>query len=570
MKLGIAAKLSLLLAVVGVLAAGLTGFYAYDVSRDLLVSSAKDELLTSARVLARRITLLREEISRNLVFLARHPATLTALQDLAGSLAERDRLATLFRLLMETKPEYFQVRLIAAGDHGIERVRVDRDGDRLVRVDGEGLQEKGHYPYVFDTLKLAPGTTYLSRIVINHERGAHSGLEQPTALLATPVSDPVRGTTLGVIVINVDLDRAFAMLADDLPEGYQLFLANAQGDFLVHPDKSQTFGFDKGRRVLVQNEFPETRKLVERVSDHVLFEARDGRYAAAPVVAAFTGQPVKVSSDERLLIFGLAQPLGMVLAEADSLADTTLKIVLGLCLACVVVAVLVGRAVTRPINSMSRAVQSFAEGHQVDGLPLERSDEIGVLARSFHCMRSQILQQLTELHERREELEHLAKHDSLTGLPNRLLFIDRMEQALSAVRRDNTRLALMFIDVDKFKPINDNLGHGVGDSLLKEVAARIRAAVRESDIPARIGGDEFVVLLRTIQCGEDALTVAEKIRQEFRAPIVVQDHVIAVSVSIGVAVYPEDGKDIRALSHHADTAMYRAKESGRDAVALYS
>jgi diguanylate cyclase (GGDEF)-like protein len=565
-RFGISVRLGLLLALIGVLAAGLTGFYAYDVSRDLLVESAKNELLTSTQVLARRITLTREEISRNLRILSTHPAALSVLEK-ADPAQERE-LATLFRLVMEANPRYFQVRLISAREYGMERVRIDRDGNLLVRVTGDDLQEKSHFSYVYDTLKLPAGQTYLSQIAINHERGAHSGREQPTVQLATPVVDR-QGVTRGVIVISVDVNGMFALLAADLPKDYQLFLANRHGDYLIHPDRTQTFGFDKGRRVLVQDEFPATRGLVEGNADKVVLEAAAGRYAASPVVAAFIGRRVQDASDETHIILGLAQPLAAIQAQADKLGNTTLRIVLGLCLACILLAALMARAVTRPINSMSAAVQRFADAQQADGLPLERQDEIGVLARAFDHMRSQIIRQMAELRHSHQELAHLARHDTLTGLPNRTLFADLMEHALAATRRDKTRLALMFIDLDNFKPINDNLGHAIGDQLLKEIARRIRTAVRESDTAARIGGDEFVVLLPHIQQSEDALTVADKIRLAVNEPSSIEGHSIAVSASIGIARYPEDGSDMLELSKHADQAMYRAKERGRDTVVLY-
>ncbi len=567
MKFGIAARLGLILAAVVVLAAGLTGYYAYDVSRALLIESAKNELLTSTKVLARRIMLNRDEISRNLQLLSNHPAAFTALE--MGKPAQLDQLADLFELIMKANPGYFQVRLISALDNGMERVRVDRDGPRLMRVTADDLQEKGHFPYVFDTLQLVANETYLSRIVINHERGAHSGLEQPTVQLAMPVIDP-QGKALGVVVINVDLNGTFALLAADLPKDFQLFLANSHGDFLIHPDPAQTFGFDKGRRVLVQEQFTPTGDLVAGKTDQVLIEARDGPYATAPVVAAFIARKATLSSEETQLIVGLAQPFASVLEQANKLGVVTLRIVLILCAVCILLAAFVARAVTRPINNMSRAVQHFAEGYPVSGLPLERNDEIGILARSFHRMQNQIRQQLAELLRRRAELEQLAQHDSLTGLPNRLLFAEHVERALSGARRDGTRLALMFIDIDKFKLINDNLGHVFGDLLLKEFSERIRSVLRESDMPARIGGDEFVVLLHTIQDDLDASVVAEKLRLAINQPFVLEGQTLIVSACIGIALYPEAGTELLELSRHADQAMYRAKENGRNAVTIYS
>ena len=264
MKFGIASRLSVLLAVVVTVTAGVTAYSAYDVSRDLLVASTENELLTSTKVLARRIALTRNEIVRNLHVLSQHPAAGAALE--AENPTAQDQLAKLFELVMQANPGYYQVRLIALHDHGLEHVRVDRDGTRLVRVTGDELQEKGHYPYVFDTARLAAGEIYLSRIAINHEVGTHFVRDMPTVQLATPVLGTA-GSVLGVVVINVDLNGTFAQLAADLPKDVQLFLANGDGDFLVHPDPAQAFAFDRGRRALVQEQFPETRDLVLRKTD---------------------------------------------------------------------------------------------------------------------------------------------------------------------------------------------------------------------------------------------------------------------------------------------------------------
>ncbi len=571
MKFGIASRLSILLAVAVTVTAGVTAYSAYVVSRDLLVASAEDELLTSTKVLSRRIALARNENVRDLHILSQHPAAGAALE--AENPTAQDQLAKLFELVMQASPAYYQVRLIAAHDHGLEHVRVDRDGTGLVRVTGDELQEKGHYPYVFDTARLAAGEIYLSRITINHEVGTHFVRDMPTIQLATPVLGAA-GSVLGVVVINVDLNGAFAQLAADLPKDVRLFLANGDGDFLVHPDPAQAFAFDRGRRALVQEEFPETRDLVLRKTDQVLFVARDGAYAADPVVAAFISRKVNAASMEKHLVLGLTQPLTTVLERVDTLAGVTLRIVLALGFVCIVLAALLARAVTRPINSMTRAVERFADGELATGLPLDRRDEIGVLARCFHRMCKQIQQQIAELNCRREEMESLARHDPLTGLANRRLLVEHAEHAFASARRDNERLAVLFIDLDRFKPINDNLGHAVGDLLLKAVAERIRGVIRESDTPARIGGDEFVVLLEMIQDDVDAQTVAEKIRVALNQPFEIvghgEEHRIAVSACIGIAFYPEDGTDMIELSRHADEAMYRAKESGRNAVAFYN
>ena len=561
MKFGIAVRLGVLLAAVGFVASGLTGFYAYHVSRELLVQAARNELMTSTKVLARRITASRQEISRNLEILATHPAALASLEA-TNTRTEQD-MATLFTQVLRANPNYFQIRLISAADNGLERVRVDREGESFVRVAGDDLQEKGHYPYVSDTLGLSPGNTYLSRIVINHENGAHAGLEQPTVLLTTPVANAA-GKTLGLVVMNVDLNGIFGLLKVDLPADFELYLANTKGDYLIHPDKSKTFGFDRGRRVLIQDDFPSTQALIDNTADEVTVEGNSLVHPGTPMVANFIGATTRIPNDEGRLILGLAQPLEAVLNQGNKLGWAILQIVVGFFLACVLLATFLARAITRPINSMSAATQSFASGQQAVSLPIDRKDEIGVLARNLKKMQEQIKRQLTELHASQAQLEHLAGHDVLTGLPNRRLFQDRLEHALARAQRTGEGFALLFIDVDKFKSINDRWGHEAGDVVLKLVALRLASITRKADTVARMGGDEFVILLDNPSGRSQIVTIAEKLLDSLRLPMRLPGQDIEVGFSVGISQYPEDGTTAAALMASADQAMYEMKAAGRN------
>ena len=168
-----------------------------------------------------------------------------------------------------------------------------------------------------------------------------------------------------------------------------------------------------------------------------------------------------------------------------------------------------------------------------------------------------------------ERMHHLAHFDVLTGLPNRALFSDRLSQSVAKARRDKTRMALMFIDLDEFKPVNDLLGHHVGDLLLKDVANRLSACVRrESDTVGRMGGDEFVVMLPEIKTAQDAMAVAEKILHGLNQAFEIDGHSIHISSSIGVSLFPDHGSDENFLLKSADAAMYRAKEGGRNRVEM--
>lgn len=161
------------------------------------------------------------------------------------------------------------------------------------------------------------------------------------------------------------------------------------------------------------------------------------------------------------------------------------------------------------------------------------------------------------------EMSHSARHDFLTGLPNRMLLNDRLDQAIAAAPRHGKKVAALFLDLDGFKHINDTLGHPIGDKLLQSVAGRLVECVRGADTVSRQGGDEFVVLLSEVQHADDAAILARRILDVVAAEHRIDSHCLHVTTSIGIAVYPDDGQDAETLIKHADTAMYRAKDDGR-------
>jgi diguanylate cyclase (GGDEF)-like protein/PAS domain S-box-containing protein len=169
---------------------------------------------------------------------------------------------------------------------------------------------------------------------------------------------------------------------------------------------------------------------------------------------------------------------------------------------------------------------------------------------------------ITERKRYEARIEYLASHDELTGLPNRALIRDRISQAIAHARRNGTQIAVMFLDLDRFKVINDGYGHPTGDALLKETARRLRALMREGDTVARLGGDEFLVLLPNLRRSADAYVVAQKILDSFERSIKLESNEAHMNTSVGVALFPQDGQDVDTLITNADVAMYRSKDLG--------
>lgn len=177
---------------------------------------------------------------------------------------------------------------------------------------------------------------------------------------------------------------------------------------------------------------------------------------------------------------------------------------------------------------------------------------------------------ITERKQAEELIRHYAYHDGLTGLPNRMLYTDRLNMAISQAERNKQKLVVMMLDLDKFKDVNDTLGHQMGDRLLHDIAQRLTLLLRKGDTIARIGGDEFVVLLSEVSNAiDDSRRIAKKITDTFQETFSLDGHKIRITISIGIALYPDDGRDLETLIRHADKAMYSAKDAGRNTYRHY-
>jgi diguanylate cyclase (GGDEF)-like protein len=254
--------------------------------------------------------------------------------------------------------------------------------------------------------------------------------------------------------------------------------------------------------------------------------------------------------------------------------------------------------ISRPILTLAQAAESVSQEKDYSiRVPPQGGDEIGGLTEAFNGMLTQIQardgalqvaqkeledrvqdllvevadrkQAQAALRESEEQLRHQAFHDALTGLPNRSLLHDRLRLALIQAQRSRRSLAVMFLDLDRFKLINDSLGHSVGDQLLRDVGERLLHTIREADTLSRLGGDEFILVLPSIHGDADAARVATKVLHSLRQPFRVDGRELFVSGSVGISVFPMDGLDPETLVKNADVAMYRAKEQGRDTYHLY-
>jgi diguanylate cyclase (GGDEF)-like protein/PAS domain S-box-containing protein len=252
--------------------------------------------------------------------------------------------------------------------------------------------------------------------------------------------------------------------------------------------------------------------------------------------------------------------------EAARNQHAAIERLLALAVAAVVAAAVLAyaltRSVSRPLRQLRRGVDRIAQGNLTQRIELNRRDELGQLGDALDAMAS-------DLHEARNELQRVALHDALTGLPNRTLLLDRLEQAVARLARGNDLAALLLVDLDEFKVINDTMGHLTGDAVLASVGARLTEQLRDFDTASRIGGDEFAVLVEGLTDEAEVLAVAERIRRAINEPLDVNGSELRPAASIGVATASEGTEEAAELLRNADLAMYAAKQAGRDRCVVF-
>ena len=221
------------------------------------------------------------------------------------------------------------------------------------------------------------------------------------------------------------------------------------------------------------------------------------------------------------------------------------------------------QGLAHPLERLMQQISRIEAHDYTPSEPLHTGDELQAISKNINRLAATV-------REREEELEHLSTHDPLTALPNHRLFSQRLHHAMEVARRNRTKAALLFLDIDQFKQVNDTLGHNIGDELLKQAATRLTQSLRRSDTLARIGGDEFNILIENVEQLSTVETVVQKLHADFQRPYHCSGHEINTTISIGIALYPDDGQDSITLIKNADLAMYKSKDSGRNSYSFFS
>jgi diguanylate cyclase (GGDEF)-like protein len=404
------------------------------------------------------------------------------------------------------------------------------------------------------------------------------------------VAQPYKSTRTGmpVLTFTAPVRDAHGQLVAIVACSVNLLSQNALGGYRKQKfaETGYLYVFDAARRLVLHPTDDRLLTTVEAGTNRLLEAALTGFEGVGSTINS-KGVPMLMAVRQ---IHSMGWIVAVQVPEREAYAPlvaTRQRIVLVSGLAVLAVLVIGAAAiaqVSRPLRQLERAASEIGknlEKAEQDGtwdlaqahFALERlknirsRDEIGLLASSFLCLATRLNLYITERNTTEEKITALVRTDVLTGLPNRLMLLERLQQAIGlavqqGVVSSRPRVGVMFIDLDRFKNINDSLGHHVGDRVLTEVAHRLQAAVRASDTVGRMGGDEFVIVLPEMEAASDAEMIARRVITAMAAPVRAEGHELSVTVSIGLATWPDLGKDITSLMNRADAAMYRAKRSG--------
>ena len=551
MRIGIAPRLALVLAVFAVLASGLTGYYAHDSSYRMLMTRTERNLQSSARVLGQQLMAAFGSVAgdaRIYASLVNSPTNL------------KERMQRMSRSLLQVHSEYLQVSVIDTRQGWQEKLTFINDKGNIDLVDSSPIPL---ISLVAQAIHLSPGQVYLSDVIRSAEG-------RSSVLVVTPVPLDTGVASGMLVVIRVDLSEMFTEIQSELPLGFHFYFADNNGVFVNDNHAMSELVRSDENPNLIQGLFPMAEEIVSGERDSVVTNIQRRKPEDFEALAAFYRVQIADFSNERFFILGLSEPLHNIRQESSLLAGNIWRIVLSFSCLALLIAWGVSQAVAQPLARILASVRRFAAGDSGENLPLptQRQDEVGLLARGVEEMQNQIRAQVTALEENHHAMMHMAHHDALTGLPNRLTFFSLLENAIAQAKRQGRKLAVLFVDLDRFKVINDQYGHQAGDELLLAVARRLRSGVRASDTAARLSGDEFVVLLNPIHSDEEACLVTEKLLQRFNQPVELEEVTLSIRASIGISLFPDHGQTPQVLLDAADVAMYASKASGRNTCSL--
>ena len=534
----------------------LVGILAYQHLYATAIHNARDQLHTLIHQIDSKINGHIERAEKNLSLLASNPLVIEyvlAEEEQRYTLMHRP-LIKLFNNYQQSFPEYFELRVILPD--GYEDLRTV--SDKLKNKDDDASNSDIFKSLTDTEMSKSHDTAAISLMSL------HSDTQQPALFTGRRISAADKTAALGTrpelkALLVISQDTSFLRELTNLrtvENRPDLFVTNAAGDIFFSTDNSDQKLATKVTRSFIRNKtFDDLTEINLNETPHLA------------IVHQVTDQ---------VFLTGLL-PQSTLTAGAKDLNEIVLLLTLGIILLTSLTLYLTIRIfVTSPLGKLNTLTKAIADGNLDINIDITQQDEVGDLAKSFSDMR-------LSLKESTQQIQELAYFDTLTGLPNKITFLDRIQQQIHEAKIHDRMLGVLFFDLDNFKNVNDGLGHQMGDLLLMQVGTRLRDCTRGGDhveyigsnfstaprsvdthVLARMGGDEFTLLLPDIHSPEETSKVAVRILTKLAMPFILNDHEVFIGASIGISIYPADGDSSETLLKHADIAMYEAKSRGKN------
>jgi diguanylate cyclase (GGDEF)-like protein len=536
--------------------AGATAALMFTTANGLFVGQAHAELDRQNQAVASEINNLTDRAAASLLIARQNPSFDRFYgADAPSESSRQDALADIQRTILYLQRVFAIDEICVIRANGVEDARCVQG--TLAGVNDLSSDEADN-PFFAPTLALEDGEVYRST-----EPYMSPDTDRWVVAHATPII-LADGRRVGLLHFEIPLDWFAVKVMDRTLTGAYSFLLDREGHLLVHPQLGGASEVERPRPGAVNDEthaFPHSTAWGSSDFRTMAAEmlSRGGgttSYADAVDTYEVVYQPVFAGH----WIVATVLPHTTIYHSAARLIRDTLVIVVPLLTLALVLMVWYGTRLLTPLRTLARALHAIGAG-QLQTLGITGNDEIGELGRAFDHMAGELQASLQKRVEVEAALQHQALHDALTELPNRAWLQDLLEGRIAAGEHDGRAWALLLLDLDRFKEVNDTLGHEVGDQLLQEIARRLQSELRTCDAVARLGGDEFAVLLGDA----DMLTaprVVTRLIEVLEAPMQLKGQQVSVGASIGIALHPDHGHDVPTLLRRADMAMYVAKRSG--------
>ncbi|MDO6824218.1 EAL domain-containing protein [Marinobacter sp. 1_MG-2023] len=548
------AKVLLVVVPLAVIPLLILGWLAYDQLRSTAIERSSSQMTTIMAQVVRSFQVHQDVAKANAKLFA--DASLMRAYALTEDEEERyvlmlPSLLKLFSSYLRAYPDYTEIRFLLPD--GYEDARAT-----LVPLPN-ATEEEGDTPF-FQELSGFKGETYVQVTPVPDSHSMSLQVARPIRLIDLTTQDPLNGTPAlrGYLVVTMGLGFLQDQVsASRIGENGHTLVVDKTGRIVFHRDSSR-----------LGQELPSP--LLNKI-----FSIGTGEQL---IPASFQNEDILLATrrlNEDLLLIGVL-PEEELLAESQRLGDIVVWIICSTVFLMVVALLMaMNFLMVRPLRQLMGAIREISHGNLAPKIALSTKDEFGLLGLSFQEMAG-------NLEKSRIKIERLAYHDSLTGLPNRFRAHENLRHMIALASRESSKMAVLFLDLDNFKRVNDTLGHQVGDELLKEMANRLTSVLRAEDVVqlehsentddilARLGGDEFIILLPRVKGSPDAAKVALRILEIMTVPFQLGENEIYSGSSIGISLFPDDGTDVDDLIKRADAAMYQAKEQGRNNFQFYS